>query len=161
MSALDERPFPRGALLGAAGLIAITIIGVGANQIIKFSAPAGQSTESALGPVRQARDLKFVDEGGGVNAFGGQVAVYDVATGAFIGKLTTTDGFIRAVLNSLEFERTKRSVAGATIFRLVERVGGHLTLEDPATGRSVNLGAFGPDNRAVFLRFLPTPAEVS
>ncbi len=161
MSALDERPFPRGALLGATGLVALSIFGVGINQIVKFSAPPGQSAEASLGPVRQARDLKFVDEGGGVTAFGGAVAVYDVATEAFIGNLTATDGFIRVVLNSLKFERTKLAIPGANVFRLVERVGGHLTLEDPATGRSVNLGAFGPDNRAVFFKFLPVPPEGS
>lgn len=153
MSGLDERPFPRGALLGAAFLIAATIVGVGINQIVKFSAPAPQ-TQSAE-TVIASRDLRFVDQGGGVNAFGGAVAVFDDRTGDYIANLTPTDGFIRVVLNSLAFERTKRNIAADTVFTLVMHAGNRMFMVDPVTGRSVNLGAFGPDNRHVFVKFLP------
>lgn len=153
MSGLDEKPFPRGALIGAAALVVATIVGVGINQIVKFSDPAYQASTAET--VVASRDLKFVDEGGGVNAFGGSVAVFDGKTGAYIANLTATDGFIRAVLNSLAFERTKRNLSADTVFTLVMRAGHRMSIVDPATGRSVNLGAFGPDNRHVFVKFLP------
>lgn len=153
MSGLDERPFPRGALIGAAALVMATIIGVGINQIVKFSAPASQAAEDES--IVASRDLRFVDQGGGINAFGGSVAVFDHATGAYIANLTATDGFIRAVLNSLAYERSKRNLSADTVFTLVMRAGNRMSIVDPVTGRSVNLGAFGPDNRHVFVKFLP------
>lgn len=159
MSALDDRPFPRGALIGAALLIAATIAGVAMHQLTKGA--AGHSQQLASAPVVQARALRFVDEGGGVTAFGGRVAVYDAASETKLADLVETDGFIRTVLNSLAFERTKRRIEAAAVFKLVLRADRHLTLEDPVTGQSVNLGAFGGANRSVFLRFLPDPAVAS
>ena len=153
MSGLDERPFPRGALIGAFCLIGLTIIGVGVHQLIKFRSPV-VATASA-GDVLASRNLRFIDQGGGATAFGGAVAVYDVTTGAYLSNLQSSDGFIRAVLNSLLFERTKRKLEGDTVFTLILGAGERLALVDPLTGRSVNLGAFGPDNRQVFVKFLP------
>ncbi len=40
-------------------------------------------------------------------------------------------------------------------FRLSAWSDGRLTLEDPATGRAVDLEAFGPTNEATFVRLLP------
>ncbi len=159
MSALDDRPFPRGALIGAGLLAAVTIAGIGLHQVQKFSGALERQAVTA--PILQSRALRFVDEGGGVTAFGGRVSVHDAVTGAKIADLVETDGFIRTVLNSLAFERTKRRIAADTVFTIVLRTDRHLMLEDPVTGQSVNLGAFGGANRTVFLRFLPDPAVAS
>ena len=159
MSALDDRPFPRAMLLSAAALIGTTVIGVGMHQYAKFSSPASQVASAAsatAGQIVASRELRFVDEGGGVTAFGGAVAVYDGVSGSFLTRLVQTDGFIRVVLNSLAFERTKQSITTEAIYTLVLRDGGHMTLEDPVTGKSVNLGAFGGGNRSVFVKFLPS-----
>jgi putative photosynthetic complex assembly protein len=151
LSSLDERPFPKAAIVGASLLIFATVAGVAAGQLHKhFVLAAPAITAKAL----QSRDLRFVDAGDGVNAFGGHVRVYDVATGAELPPLVHSDGFIRAVLNSLAFERTKRGVSAAPIFQLALWSGNKLTLGDKTTGAEVNLGAFGSGNRAVFLRFL-------
>jgi putative photosynthetic complex assembly protein len=159
MSALDDRPFPRGALIGAGLLAVVTIAGVGLHQAQKFE--GGFERQAEVAPVLQSRTLRFVDGGGGVNAFGGRVSVYDAVDGAKIADLVETDGFIRTVLNSLAFERTKSRITADTVFTIVLRADRHLTLEDPLTGQSVNLGAFGGANRTVFLRFLPDPAVAS
>jgi putative photosynthetic complex assembly protein len=140
-------------------LIFATVGGVAAIQLRKhFSPPAPVAwADSAI----ERRALRFVDAGDGVNAFGGHVMVYDAATDAKLGPLAESDGFIRAVLNSLAFERTKRGIDAAPVFQLVRWPDNKLTLEDSVTGAHVSLGAFGHGNRAVFLRFLDDRAARS
>ncbi len=157
MSALDEKPFPRGALIGAAALIFCTLAGVGYIQIGKAN-----GSIVVAEPVRAAivatRDLRVTDAGDGINAFGGGVVVYDAASGDEIAKLEPTDGFVRVVLNALAFERTRQE-AGEAIYRLTLRADRAMTLEDVGTGVSINLGAFGPENKSRFMRFLPPAAQ--
>jgi putative photosynthetic complex assembly protein len=161
MSSLDERPFPRAALMGAAGLVLFTVLGVGLHQHLKFSAGTQATAITDVSPVIASRPLKFVDEGGGATAFGGHVSVFDPATGAHIADLVPSDGFIRAVLGGLNYERVKQHVQADTVFTLTARANGRMTLDDPLTGTAINLGAFGAANRAVFLKFLPTSGQVS
>jgi putative photosynthetic complex assembly protein len=153
MSALDDKPFPKGALIGAAALVISTVVGVGLVQIGKAN---GTYTPIAApkSEIVASRDLRFIDANDGVTAFGGGVAVLDAVTGAEIARLEPTDGFVRVVLSSLAYERTRRA-SGEQIFRLVQRQDRSMSLEDLGTGTSINLGAFGPENRSRFLRFLP------
>ena len=58
------------------------------------------------------------------------------------------------MLNSLNFERTRRGIEAPPVFRLTRWSGNRVTLGDPATGTRVNIGAFGPGNQVVFARFL-------
>jgi putative photosynthetic complex assembly protein len=157
LSSLDERPLPTPALVGAGLLVLTTIVGVGAIQLTKHFAPPHQATatETAI----DTRDLRFVDQGDGVNAYGGHVRVYDAVTGNELPPLRESDGFIRAVLNSLNFERTKRNMDAPPVFQLIRWSGDKITLEDRATGARVNIGAFGNGNRAVFLRFFEQARE--
>ena len=62
---------------------------------------------------------------------------------------------MRAILNSLAFERTRRGVEAAPIFELVRWSDNRLTMTDKVTGSQISLGDFGPGNKSVFLRFLP------
>lgn len=161
MSSLDDRPFPRAALAGAAGLVLMTVLGVGMHQHMKFSGRQTAVETAEAAPIVAARSLKFVDLGGGATAFGGKVAVLDPSTDAHIADLVQTDGFIRAVLGGLNYERTKRHLQAEAVFTLTARADGKLTLEDPVTGSSINLGAFGAANRSVFLKFLPAPGQAT
>jgi len=151
VSSLDDRPFPNLALFGAGLLILTTVLGVGIVQHSKqYEPPARASTETIV----ESHDLRFVDAGDGINAYGGHVRVYDVATGAELPPLRESDGFIRAVLNSLNFERTRRGIEAPPVFQLIRWSGNRVTLGDPATGSRVNIGAFGAGNQMVFARFL-------
>jgi putative photosynthetic complex assembly protein len=150
LSSLDDRLIPPAALIGAGALILTTIVGVGVIQVNKHFAPAVESYNAA--PVK-TRVLRFIDEGDGVSVYGGHVKVFDVATGAELHELRENDGFVRAVLNSLMFERSKRGVSAAPIFELVQWSDNRVTLKDTATGSLVSLGSFGAGNKAVFLRF--------
>ncbi len=52
-----------------------------------------------------------------------------------------------------------RASAAEPPFRLIGRADGRLTLEDPATGRRVDLESFGPTNAAVFAQLLALPGR--
>lgn len=154
MSSLDDRPFPTAALVGAGLLVLSTVAGVGALQLAKhFSPPAEEPSAVAADSVVKARVLRFVDAGDGASVYGGHVTVFDATTGTALPELRDNEGFIRAVLNSLAFERTKRGISADPVFKLASWSSNRMTLEDPATGARISLGAFGADNRSVFLRF--------
>lgn len=95
------------------------------------------------------RELRFVD------AADGSVAIFDVATGKQAGTLAPgTNAFMRATLRGLAQERMRRNLGEATPFRLTRWADGRLSLGDPATGRHVELGAFGSTNAQAFARWL-------
>jgi putative photosynthetic complex assembly protein len=145
LSSLDERPFPTAALVGAGMLVLTTVAGVGAIQLNKHFYHITDVVELDSGSPIVKRELRFDDLGDGVNAY----------AGVEIPPLRSSDGFVRAVLNSLNFERTKRDLGGAPVFELVRWSDNRITLQDRTTGKFVDVGEFGPGNKAVFLRFLP------
>lgn len=151
MSTRVNRPFPRAALLAAGAVLAITVAGVGAARISNGFKPP---VEIANGTAVETRALRFVDQGDGVISYAGHVRVFDARTGTELPALKEDDGFVRAVLSGLAFERRKAGVTGEPVFNLVLWSSHRMTLEDPATAKHVVLGAFGADNKAVFLRFL-------
>lgn len=157
MSAPDQRSVPTAALLGAGLLVLTTVVGVGAHQLIKHFSPTAEPAAQATLVLR--RQLRFLDQGDGISAYGGHVRVFDVKSGRELGPLRESDGFIRAVLNSLAFERTRSGAGGAPIFELASWSDNKLTLKDLATGKQVNLVQFGAGNTAVFLRFLEPSAD--
>lgn len=144
-----NRPFPRFALAGAgvvmAGSLAIAI-GVGGDV----------RTESPFAPADLVaeRSLRFEDRSNGA------VAVYDAAKGNPVATIEPGQGhFVRATLRGLVRERRQQEAGGGLAaqdmpFRVAAWSDGRVTLDDPATGRRVELIAFGPDNVAPFARLL-------
>ena len=63
-------------------------------------------------------------------------------------------GFITVVQNGLHRARLVRGTDQAAPVRLVSYANGRLALEDPGTGWSVELGAFGDKNKAVWTALL-------
>lgn len=63
-------------------------------------------------------------------------------------------GFITVVQSSVFTERRKHNVDQTLPVRIVEYANGRLAAEDPVTGWSVELYAFGGDNKAAFVRLL-------
>ena len=63
-------------------------------------------------------------------------------------------GFITVVQNALEAARKRYGVDPARPIRIVEYANGRLTMEDPDTGTTFELYAFGADNEAAFRRLL-------
>ncbi len=134
---------PRLALVAAAGMLALSIV---------FAAGARWTgvgrVELAPAPEATGVDLVFEDRADGA------VVVHGGGRETVLGP--GTNGFVRGVVRGLARDRRARGVGAEVPFRLVQRVDGRLLLEDPATGRALDLGAFGPTNAGAFARLLPT-----
>ncbi|HTO46294.1 MAG TPA: photosynthetic complex assembly protein PuhC [Burkholderiales bacterium] len=145
-----DRPFPRGALLGAAALVALTIALAATSRWSGFGTT--QLPESAAVTVR---DLRFDDRADGA------VVVHDAHTGELVEVVQPgTNGFLRGALRGLARERRARGIGSEPPFRLAAGADGRLTLEDPSTGRRIALEAFGPTNAGAFARLLAEGASV-
>jgi putative photosynthetic complex assembly protein len=60
------------------------------------------------------------------------------------------DGFLRTVLRSMAFDRKRHAIGSGPAFTVNRWSDGHLTLDDPATGRQIDLAPFGADNMRRF-----------
>ncbi len=138
---------PRLPLLGLGGLMAFSVVAAGTARW--WATPY----EASTAPAAAARDLRFEDRADGA------VTVHDTS-GTLIAVLPPGgDGFIRGALRGLSRDRRRMSVESDTSFRLTDWTDGRLTLEDRATGRSVDLRAFGATNAAAFARLLTARME--
>jgi putative photosynthetic complex assembly protein len=99
-------------------------------------------------PAEVLRERWIVLEGHGAKA----VTVRD-ADGRVIADMAH-GGFVTVIQNGLETERRKHRVDPLRPVRIVEYANGRLVAEDPDTGWSVELYAFGRDNKAAFERLL-------
>lgn len=132
------RAFPRGALLGAAFLVGLTITASASARLLGLKQPLPTATALV------ARDLRFVDQQDG------GVTVLDAKSGATIKVLAPgTNGFIRASLRSLA-KRRMFDGEESQVFHLTAWSDGRLTLDDPATDNPIELEAFGPTNAMAF-----------
>ncbi len=143
---------PRGALLAAAGMVVLTLLAVASVRLGLVPAAADPVAIRAEQHVTAvvSRDLVFTD------ALDGSVEVRDARTGdvrtaTAAGSKT---GFIRGVMRGLARARHRAGIDKALPFRLTRWSNGNLTLLDPQTGESVELGSFGPTNRADFEKLL-------
>lgn len=146
-----ENTVPKGALVMACGVVLFTLALTGATQL-GLIAPSPSATQvrtaesaTALG----SRVLSFAD---GAN---GTVVVNDVASGQTVHVFDGEgSGFIRGVLRGMGRERQKRAIPMLAPYELNHWSDGSLSLTDTATNRIVELGAFGPTNRATFQALL-------
>lgn len=143
--------FPRLPLVSAGALVFTTLVLV---AMVRVTGVGGLHTPQA--PVVAERMLHFADQPDG------SISVRDALDGRLIDTVEPgTNGFLRGTLRGLARER-KREGAGPEIgFHLTARSDGRLLLQDPATGRLVDLGAFGPTNVAAFARLLADGARAT
>ena len=133
----STRPLILSALL-IAGTLALTTM-----------PPFGSGAERIAGQALASRDLLFADR-----ADGG-VTVTDARDGALVGILAPgEDGFVRGAMRGLVRERRIGGLGAETPFRVTGWSDGRLTLEDLATGKRIELGAFGAENRVAFSQLL-------
>ena len=100
------------------------------------------------GATVQVRELLFTDGADGA------VVVRQAGQEQPVAELTGEQGFLRGTLRGLARTRKAEGIGADVPFRLVAWADGRLTLEDPATGRVLDLSAFGPQNTAVFGQLL-------
>lgn len=145
------RPFPRAPLFGAAALILFALISIAAYRGYYGAPGADEPAPVAM------RELRFLDQADGA------VAVIDPPTAQVLTLLAPgTNGFVRATLRGLARERKRQDIGTEPPFRLKRMADGRLILDDPTTGRNVDLAAFGPTNAAAFARLLmPQSADAT
>jgi putative photosynthetic complex assembly protein len=145
MSELDREPFPRGALIAAASVVAFTLVATTSARLFGVS-PSGNPT--MVGPA-QSVDLRFVDQPNG------SVNVRDGRDDHLVACLAPgTNGFVRGVMRGLAHDRKRRGIGSAPPFRLSAWRDGRLALQDTATGRLIDLDAFGASNKDAFTQLL-------
>ncbi|HVY33942.1 MAG TPA: photosynthetic complex assembly protein PuhC [Caulobacteraceae bacterium] len=149
MSALDTEQFPRGALIAAGAMVFFSLAATTIVRLERLNAPPAPPSRAAPAPAR-AIDVRFTDEPNG------SVAVRDSRTDQVVFSLEPgTNGFVRSVMRGLVLDRKRRGLGRAQPFRIAQWADGRLTLEDTATGRLIDLDAFGPTNRDAFGQMLP------
>jgi len=149
-----EQTIPRHAIAAAGILVATalaltTLVKVGV--LNREAVPEVIRAEANIAP-SVVRQLTFDDRADGA------VVVRDFATGETVRVLidgVPGNGFVRGVMRGMARERRIRGVGMEAPISLTLWKNGALSLTDKATGRSVELGSFGPDNRAAFAALLP------
>ncbi|WP_198970700.1 photosynthetic complex assembly protein PuhC [Xylophilus sp. ASV27] len=131
---------PRGMLIALGGLVLCVLIGVG---FVRYTGIGVVHVPQAQAV--SVREFLFED------LPNGGIQVKDARTGQVVHEVAPeTNGFLRGTMRGLARERYRRGIGPEIPFRMTGRADGKLTLEDPATGRTVDLGSFGPTNAAVF-----------
>ncbi|PCD03638.1 phosphonoacetaldehyde methylase [Sphingomonas spermidinifaciens] len=148
---------PRGtiALTGALVLFAI-----GATAAVRITGTPLAASPTALRAAERvapaaSRTLRFSDRADGA------VVIEDVGSGSVAQVIEPGQqtGFIRGVMRGLARERRMKGVGEGPPFALTLWRDGQLSLTDTATGRSIELTAFGASNRAAFAALLPTETQ--
>jgi putative photosynthetic complex assembly protein len=142
--AVADRIVPKGALLGAAALIAFSIVTAGVGRVTGIGAMRAEYTT----PMRSV-SYRFEDR-----ADGG-ISVIAPGSGAVIAVVPAgTDGFVRTALRSLAFDRRHHGIGAGPAFVINTWPNGQSTLDDPSTGRRISLGAFGAANMQAFVNLM-------
>lgn len=150
MSAIDHEPFPKGALVAAGSLIAISLIAAVVGRYQNLNPPV-DSIVSAPIP-NTVLKLRFIDEADG------SVIVRNAETGTTLEIITPgEDAFIRAVMRGFVRDRKARKIGAEVPFNLSLYANKRLAISDPTTGKEIDLRAFGPTNEGAFARFLAKP----
>lgn len=148
-----ENTVPRPALFLAFGLVASSLLmttAVTTGLLDREAVPAVERAEAGVGAI-ESRRLAFRD------MQDGSVQVIDADSSQAVATLHGEgdgSGFVRGVMRGLARDRRMRGIGAEPPFELTLWSDGAISLTDSATGREIELGGFGPDNRAVFASFL-------
>ena len=138
--------FPRAPLIAVGGLVVASLLAVSA---VRFTGVGAMHVADT--PVVEVREFRFEDRPDG------SIAVLDASGRQLVETVAPgSNGFLRGTMRGLARERKRRDVSPELPFRMVGHADGRLTLEDPGTGRRVDLGSFGPTNAAVFAQIMAT-----
>ena len=143
-AAAEHPPFPRAILAFAGAAIGLSI------ALAAFGRITGAADSAPTAPPVASRDLLFMDRSDGA------VVVFDAADQAAPITVVApeTNGFLRATMRGLARQRLRADAGREIPFRLTAWADGRLTLEDPMTGRRVEMEAFGITNGEAFAHLL-------
>ena len=134
--------FPRAPLFGIFAVVGLSLVVAATGQITRIGAV------EATGSLVAARDVCFTDMADG------SVIVTDARDGSPVAQFTGENGFLRGTMRGMARTRKSEGVGPQDPFRLAAWSDGRLTLDDPDTGRHIELQAFGSSNTEVFGRLL-------
>jgi putative photosynthetic complex assembly protein len=138
----DKEMVPRTLLWAMFGL-AMAALGLTSYAVVTHRPLVGEPQASTV-----LRERWIVLEGHGAKA----VTVRD-PDGSILLDMAH-GGFVTVIQNGLETERKRHHVDPLRPIRIVEYANRRLVAEDPDTGWSIELYAFGSDNKAAFERLL-------
>jgi putative photosynthetic complex assembly protein len=144
MRNVSENRIPRAALIGAGSLVVGSLLLVGFARLTGYRPAQPEASR-----IVSSSDLRFEDRPDGA------VLIYSFPQDRLVDTLPPgTNGFVRGVLRGLVRERRADRVGAAPAFRLTRWADGRLSLDDPSTGRHVDLEVFGPTNAGAFADIL-------
>ena len=159
MSGFHGETVPKPALIAALGLVILTVVATAAVRLTGTPPSASPALLRAAdkSAIVATRDLRFTDRADGA------LIIEDVGSGSTAGMVEagSKSGFIRGVMRGLARERRMHGIGNQPPFRLTLWTDGELSLVDTATGRNLELGAFGGTNRTAFLLLLPVPIKAT
>lgn len=138
----SDPTLPRGALIGAGILVGASLLLAGVARLSGYQ-PERPPPSRAV----SSHELRFEDRpDGAVLVYEHEQLVDTLSPG--------TNGFVRGVLRGLARGRRADGVGRSPPFRLTRWADGRLSLDDPETGRHVDLEVFGPTNAGAFAEIL-------
>lgn len=150
---------PRGTLVGAGALVLFALLATSIVRIANIppsASPVLMRAEARIAPVK-TRNLRFIDRADGA------VVIVDADRGSAASVIEPGQqtGFIRGVMRGLARERRMHGIGNGPPFALTLWKDGELSLIDTATGRAIELTAFGSSNRATFAVLLDKAGPAS
>jgi putative photosynthetic complex assembly protein len=151
LKALADRPSPEREMIPRALLWAMLALALSALLITAFSVLTDRPRTGTPVPGKVTAERELILEGRSAQA----VTVYS-ADGTLIADMDH-GGFVTVIQNAIQRARTVARVEGNPPIKIVQYDNGRLVAEDPASGASIELYAFGNDNKAAVERLLDQP----
>ena len=145
-----ENTAPRVPLMLAGGLVVLTLLGVAWQQ--RVVNPSAEPVAAAA--LVSERFLQFVDQADG------SVVVVGMPDARELDVIGQGEGnFLRGTLRGLVRERRLNDASMEIGFAVRRYADGAIVISDLATGRDIDLRAFGPINANEFVRYLPDATD--
>lgn len=148
MKTLADRPSTEREMIPRTLLWAMLALALSALAITTFAVLTDRPPVGQPAPGKVVAERALILEGRSAQA----VTVYD-AEGQLIADMDH-GGFITVIQNAIQRARTVARVDGNPPIHIVKYDNGRLVAEDPASGASIELYAFGGDNKAAVERLL-------
>lgn len=148
LKALADRPSPEREMIPRALLWSMLALALSALAITTFSVLTDRPPTGTPAPGNITAEREIILEGKSAQA----VTVYD-KDGTLLADMPH-GGFITVIQNAIQRARTVARVQGNPPIKIVKYDNGRLVAEDPASGASIELYAFGNDNKAAVERLL-------
>ncbi|MGY3447835.1 photosynthetic complex assembly protein PuhC [Bradyrhizobium sp. USDA 4353] len=135
---------PKGALRAAIALVLFSLVAAGVGR---WTGAGAVHTNHAAAV--QTVALRFEDRPDG------GISVVSPDSGRVVGVVEAGgDGFLRTVLRSMAYDRQRHAIGSGPAFTINRWSDGRMSLDDPATGRRVDLGPFGDNNKRRFTELM-------